>query len=256
MSERITDWVKRDVPSSIAKQMSPRLPAAIAYAREEEVMLHSLWPAVPPVSPIKPLASADIVMDMRLKFAAQELKGAVEIDPARVDGVPVIVGTRIAAGRILAEMADGWSLTRVSREYDIEKEKIALLLRGLAAYLEKPLSRSERAPLRPGWVVRLEELGTGRPSTAALAALVDTIFDLMSEQSFDELDRALRTLEVARVSADALVAMLRLTFSARMKIASWNTLLEKARAELDSRGVNTKLELVGLEGGLDAEQSA
>jgi hypothetical protein len=146
-----------------------------------------------------------------------------------------------------------------SGTYDVrcvgDSLKVVPSSQGLEGEALRTLTDWEKGPPRPSWVTALEHLGQARPTTAVLSALVDTIFDLMSEQRFALLDRAFRGLDVARVSADALVALLRLTYSGRTEIASWASLLERARVELDGRGVNTKLELVGLAVDANAEQS-
>jgi uncharacterized protein (DUF433 family) len=143
MNDRITEWLPRDEPSKIAKQMSETvgLPAATRYLHPTELSYEPWQGARYLTSTFKSATPADVLIGMRLTFAAHELKEVVEIDPARAGGVPVVAGTRITVARILAEIADGRTLAKLSRDFEIDKETISKIIHGLAIYLDRPMSR-------------------------------------------------------------------------------------------------------------------
>jgi uncharacterized protein (DUF433 family) len=255
MMNEAPDWQVRDQPSEIVQQMSEPLATHVMFKQESyrpDFFLRKSQDRVgrptgfldsllcPPEVP------GDAIVRVQLVYAAQELPTVVAIDPALAGGVPVIAGTNVTVARVLAVIAAGYNVSEVSSKLDIDTTKISQLLHSFANHLDRPFLQPAKAPHRPDWVTRLEELGTNRPTTSSLSMLVDTVFDLVSDQRFDTLNLALCELDAKRVSTDALVSLLRLTFSAKDSIPSWTRFLERARVELEGRGIDSKLELMGL----------
>jgi uncharacterized protein (DUF433 family) len=136
MTDFVADeWMEKDEVSRIADLMLPDAPLRdwqrnLSETENEYGIGQSLS-----------IVSADIMLSMRLTFAAHMLRDVVEIDPDRAGGAPVLVGTRFKVGRILAELADGMTVSKLAREFDLDKEKIIEFLRGLAIKLDRPFSR-------------------------------------------------------------------------------------------------------------------
>jgi uncharacterized protein (DUF433 family) len=68
----------------------------------------------------------------------EALQNAVEIDPNRRGGIPVLKGTRFTVGQTLAELADSAGVPEVARRFDLDEERIRDLLYGLALLADKP----------------------------------------------------------------------------------------------------------------------
>jgi uncharacterized protein (DUF433 family) len=83
----------------------------------------------------------DVVMNARLTYAAHSLNGVIEISADRGGGLPVLAGTRFTISRIIAELADGMSVSKLSREFNLDKKKISELLHGIAIIFDRPFSR-------------------------------------------------------------------------------------------------------------------
>jgi len=66
------------------------------------------------------------------------LQNAVEIDPKRRGGIPVLKGTRFTVGQTLAELADSAGVPEVANRFDLNEETIRELLYGLALLAERP----------------------------------------------------------------------------------------------------------------------
>jgi uncharacterized protein (DUF433 family) len=66
------------------------------------------------------------------------LQNAVEIDPKRRGGIPVLKGTRFTVGQTLAELADSAGVPEVASRFDLDEETIRELLYGLALLAERP----------------------------------------------------------------------------------------------------------------------
>ena len=52
------------------------------------------------------------------------LLNRIEMNPKILCGKPVIKGTRISVEQILAELASGYDMEEISREYDLAEEDI------------------------------------------------------------------------------------------------------------------------------------
>lgn len=129
-----SEWFGIEQANKIANEMLPSVPlrnwrGLSKMENEFSVPLHET------------AISADVMLSMRLTFAAHMLKEVVEIDRDKAHGVPVLAGTRFKIARILAELADGITVTKMAREFNLDKRKIVDLLRGLAIQLDRPFSR-------------------------------------------------------------------------------------------------------------------
>lgn len=66
------------------------------------------------------------------------LQNAVEIDPKRRGGIPVLKGTRFTVGQTLAELADSSGVPEIANRFDLKEETVRELLYGLALLAERP----------------------------------------------------------------------------------------------------------------------
>lgn len=66
------------------------------------------------------------------------LENAVEVDPKRRGGIPVLKGTRFTVGQTLAELAESAGVQEVAERFDLDEETIRELLAGLALLVERP----------------------------------------------------------------------------------------------------------------------
>lgn len=106
----------------------------------------------------------------------------------------------------------------------------------------------------PAWAATMEDLGLKRPAGDDFMKVVDGVLDLVSDKSFTEIDNIFGQVRVERISADFLVALLRLTHSDKDHIGAWGDLFNRVRDELFRRpDVDAKLELTGLNDGNDTK---
>jgi uncharacterized protein (DUF433 family) len=132
--ERPEQWLERDEVSRMVSQMLPDAPL-LKWQRE-------LSKTEDEYSAIRvSQTSTDVLLGMRMTFAAHLLKELVEIDQNIAGGAPVLAGTRFKIARLLAELADGMSISKMAREFRLDKQQIAELLRGLAIYLDRSFYR-------------------------------------------------------------------------------------------------------------------
>jgi uncharacterized protein (DUF433 family) len=73
-----------------------------------------------------------------VQWGDKALQNAVEIDPKRRGGIPVLKGTRFTVGQTLAELADSAGVPEVANRFDLNEETIRELLYGLALLAERP----------------------------------------------------------------------------------------------------------------------
>lgn len=91
-----------------------------------------------PIFPLPKSIDTDVLLSIRLTYAAFLLNGAVEIDSERRGGVPVLYGTRFPVAQVLGELADNVTVTGLARDYSLNAETIRSFLRGLAIHLDRP----------------------------------------------------------------------------------------------------------------------
>jgi len=68
----------------------------------------------------------------------EALQSAVDIDPDRRGGTPVLKGTRFTVGQTLAELAESAGVPEVANRFDLDEDTIRELLFGLALLVERP----------------------------------------------------------------------------------------------------------------------
>jgi uncharacterized protein (DUF433 family) len=88
----------------------------------------------------KPI-TPDIILSMRLTYAALMLRDLVDIDPEKASGIPVVCGTRFKISQLLAELADGNSVSKVAKEYRLDLRRLQDILHGLSICLDRPFVR-------------------------------------------------------------------------------------------------------------------
>jgi uncharacterized protein (DUF433 family) len=127
-------WIERDEVSKMASQMLPDAPLLKwqrNLSRTDEEFSASRGRVL----------SADILLGMRMTFAAHIVKDLVEINQHIAGGAPVLAGTRFKIARILAELADGMTVSKLAREFKLDKNQIVELLRALAINLDRSFYR-------------------------------------------------------------------------------------------------------------------
>ena len=70
--------------------------------------------------------TSDVLVSMRLTFAAHLLQNLIETDPNKAGGIPVLSGTRFKISQVLAEIADGKSLKGLARDFSLDREKLEI----------------------------------------------------------------------------------------------------------------------------------
>jgi uncharacterized protein (DUF433 family) len=68
----------------------------------------------------------------------EALQNAVEVDPRRRGGIPVLKGTRFTVGQTLAELAESAGVPEVAERFDLDETTIRELLMGLALLVDRP----------------------------------------------------------------------------------------------------------------------
>jgi uncharacterized protein (DUF433 family) len=126
----VTEWIERDEGGRIADEMR----TLTSYSGTGVIELQKTNMPVP----VGRYIPADVLMSMRLTYAAYTLKNLVEISLDKAAGVPVLVGTKFTVARIIAEIADGMSVSKLAREFDLNKDHIAEMLHGIAITLDRP----------------------------------------------------------------------------------------------------------------------
>lgn len=121
--------------NEIADQMLPDAPLRYWHRSLAKSELNYLTPHHSKVP-----VSTDVLLSMRLTFAARLLKETVVIDPEIAGGSPVLAGTRFKIARVLAELADGMTVAKLAREFSLDKQKVSEFLRGLAIKLDRPFT--------------------------------------------------------------------------------------------------------------------
>jgi uncharacterized protein (DUF433 family) len=77
-------------------------------------------------------------------WSHEALQKAVEIDPRRRGGIPVLKGTRFTVGQTLAELAESAGVSEIAERCDLDEMTIRELLCGLALLAERPCSEIEK----------------------------------------------------------------------------------------------------------------
>ncbi len=75
----------------------------------------------------------------RAQFASSELGDCVERDPLKMNGVPVVKGSRISIAQVFAEMAEGMSSDEVAEDFSLDPALIKRLVSGFSICLDRPL---------------------------------------------------------------------------------------------------------------------
>jgi uncharacterized protein (DUF433 family) len=127
----VSKWVRKDEASDLADQMLFDRSEASWHSSNRNKQDKSLTVVVRTKSP-------DVLMSMRLTFAGAIFNELVEAHPRKAGGRPVLAGTRFKVAQIIGELADGKSVGKLAREFNLDKEKIVQLLRGMAIKLDRP----------------------------------------------------------------------------------------------------------------------
>lgn len=74
----------------------------------------------------------------RARYGLSMLRDCTEINPKKCGGVPVLRGTRFSLAQILAEIAEGRSVSELAEDFELEPALIKEFLEGMAIVLDRP----------------------------------------------------------------------------------------------------------------------
>lgn len=75
---------------------------------------------------------------IRLWVSSVMLQECVSVDSKIRGGIPVLAGTRMTIAQLLAEVADGRSLSDISDSFDLDFEHLQKLFEGMAIQFDRP----------------------------------------------------------------------------------------------------------------------
>jgi uncharacterized protein (DUF433 family) len=88
-----------------------------------------------------PHDAAALWLVQRVEYASSELSDCIERNPLKMNGVPVVKGSRISVAQILAEIAEGMSADEVAEDFSLDPSLVKRLVSGLSVCLDRPLSQ-------------------------------------------------------------------------------------------------------------------
>lgn len=77
----------------------------------------------------------------RVEFASSELSDCIERNPLKMNGVPVVKGSRISVAQVFAEMAEGMSADELAEDFSLDPALVKRLVSGFSVCLDRPLSQ-------------------------------------------------------------------------------------------------------------------
>lgn len=97
-----------------------------------------------------------------------------------------------------------------------------------------------------GWVVDIQRDKNVSLSSGKLTEMYISLQQLLKDENFSAINLVLWRLDVTRMPADAMVALLRYTFGESDRISRWRDFLNRVGSELRSRRVPVESLLRGL----------
>ncbi len=74
----------------------------------------------------------------RARSALSMLRDCTEVNPRKCGGVPVLKGTRSLLAQVLAEIAEGRTVTELAEDFELEPALIKEFLEGISIALDRP----------------------------------------------------------------------------------------------------------------------
>jgi hypothetical protein len=106
--------------------------------------------------------------------------------------------------------------------------------------------KSPYDPLGVDWVKAIMRDGCQETSTDVFVNMIGGLEDLLNRHNFALLDRLLSSIDYRRISPEAMIAFVRVTYQARSDLQAWQTAVETIRDELTRRGFDGPRMLTGL----------
>jgi uncharacterized protein (DUF433 family) len=66
------------------------------------------------------------------------LRDCTQVNPRKCGGIPVLKGTRFSLAQVLAEIAEGRSVSELAEHFKLEPAMIKEFLEGMAIALDRP----------------------------------------------------------------------------------------------------------------------
>lgn len=77
-------------------------------------------------------------MMSRIGHAKGTLSHCVDSDPLVMGGVPVVKGTRMPVGMVLADIADDMRLSEIAEDLSLDRQSLVAILQYLATVIDRP----------------------------------------------------------------------------------------------------------------------
>ena len=74
----------------------------------------------------------------RARSRLSMLRDCTEVNPKKCGGVPVLRGTRFSLAQVLAEIAEGRSVSEMAEDFELKPALIKEFLEGMAIVLDRP----------------------------------------------------------------------------------------------------------------------
>lgn len=87
---------------------------------------------------------------------------------------------------------------------------------------------------------------TGAFSTAEIGAFISEIVEIISQPDPGEVEVIFEKADVSRIAPVMLIALLRTTFSVRLRLSNWQIFRDRVRDQLDDLGLESAKVLRGL----------
>ncbi len=76
----------------------------------------------------------------RMNYAKLLLSDSIEVHADIRSGVPVLQGTRVPLSQVLAEIADGASITEIADDLEIDENPIREFIQGFSIFVDRPFT--------------------------------------------------------------------------------------------------------------------
>ena len=115
-----------------------------------------------------------------------------------------------------------------------------------AILLQNPSNRKSVERNLEWFYSAINDGANSKPTPTALVEVINGINEFIRGYAFKELDRILKSTDLAVVSVASLVTIIRATYPVRSRLGEWVPFRNSAITELNSRGKDSSLLLKGV----------